>query len=316
MGVLMSFQDSRMMRTAWALCAAALFGWLLVAASPASAQRMTDEEFQAAMTKLDDPLPDQRIQAIDSIGQRGWRFRREAGPKLRQILTGDPEWRVRASAGRAIGRLSLRDAVPDLVRALRDAQVEVRVVAAAALWRLPDPAAVPALIELLADPDPAARQWGALALGVTRDTRATQPLIQLLGDGTDAVRLDAIRSLGRIGDPNALEPLVRYANNESATLEARLEAINSIASLQGPAKVNALVRMLDNRNLDIRLQTVRALGQVGDALVVPRLRQLNQNPGNNEIAQAIQEALQAIDQRAREASQSSTAPTPAPAPAH
>jgi hypothetical protein len=284
----------------WAMACTLFFG------STAQAQRMTDDEFQAAVHELSSENPEARVAAIDLLSRRAWRKRRDLAPHFRRLLRQDPDWRVRASSGRAVGRLSLREAVPDLVRALRDAQVEVRVVAAAALWRLPDPAAVPALLELLTDRDPAARQWGALALGVIHDTRATQPLTRVLGDSESAVRLDTIRSLGRIGDPAALPALVAFAGSEDHAIEERLEAVNAIAQLQGPAKVNALTRMLSERNRLLRLQVVRALGEVGDALVLPALRRQGAEERDQEIATAIHEAIDSIDERMRAASEAAS----------
>jgi HEAT repeat protein len=275
-----------------------------------SSRSLTPEEFQAFVTQLSSASVDERIAALDAIGARGFRHRRDATPHLRRLLREDPEWRARASAGRAIGRLSIRDGVPDLARALRDPQVDVRVVAAAALWRLPDPAAVPALVELLSDSDATARQWGALALGVTRDSRATQPLIGLLRDSAEDVRLDSVRSLGRIGDPVALAPLIAVVNDENHTQAERLEAINAIASLEGPDKVNALVRMLELRSTELRLQVIGALAQVGDALVIPALRRLASGPGSAAVAPAVNNAIRQIEERGRE-----QAPAPGPAAA-
>ncbi|HJL06186.1 MAG TPA: HEAT repeat domain-containing protein [Polyangiaceae bacterium LLY-WYZ-15_(1-7)] len=279
---------------------ALVMGFVLLGSSTALA-RMSDEEFQQAMQQLQADSPDERLEAVELLGRRGWRRRREISPRLRRLLRTDPDWRVRASSGRAIGRLSVRDAVPDLVAALRDPQVEVRVVAAAALWRLPDAAAVPGLIALLDDRDAAARQWGALALGVVRDRRATEPLIRMLGDTESAVRMDAIRSLGRIADPAALDALRGFVSNGDNAIEERLEAINSIAALESPDKVNVLGRLLGDDEERIRLRAVRALGQVGDMLAVPPLRRLKGNERSGEIREAIDEAIAAIRQRAREA---------------
>ncbi len=311
MGVLMRCEASARRGTRLLGLALALFCAIGVA-SPAAAQRMTDEEIAAAVRDLQAAQPETRVAAVDMLSSRAWRNRRELAPHFKRLLREDPDWRVRASAGRAIGRLSLREAVPDVVRALRDPQVEVRVVAAAALWRLPDPAAVPALLELLRDRDAAARQWSALALGVIRDSRATVPLTQILGDTEPAVRLDAIRSLGRIADPAALEPLVRFASNDTRPIDERLEAVNAIAQLQGPNKVNALTRLLPQRNRLVRLQVVRALGQVGDALVLPTLRRHRTTERDREINAAVQQSIVAIEARMRQPAQpaqpASTAP--------
>lgn len=270
--------------------------WL--APSCAQAQTLSEAEFQAAMTELRNGTPEQRAAAADLLGRRAYRQRDQVSPILREMIRNDTDWRVRASAGRAIGRLGTRDAVPDLVRALRDPVVDVRVVAAAAIWRLPDPAAVPALIELLADADGSARQWAALALGVIRDSRATAPLIALLGDSEKSVRLDVIRSLGRIRDASALQPLEAFVRDDDHDLDERIEAVSSLAALQGPEKVDALVRLLEHPSRDVRQRVIESLGQVGDALVVPALRR-RRGSETGAMRGAIDQALQAIEERGR-----------------
>ncbi|MCB9591610.1 MAG: HEAT repeat domain-containing protein [Sandaracinaceae bacterium] len=284
-----------------ALRAVALFTFAAVttAALPASAQqRLTDEDldrYRGIMTAGD---TNARVAAADALGRRGSSRRTDVLPILREHLRSDAEWRVRASSGRAIGRLAARDAVPDLVRALRDPVVDVRVVAAAALWRLPDPAAVQPLLELLRDQEPAARQWAALALGVIRDRRATRPLITLLRDPERDVRLDAIRSLGRLRDPDGLRALEAFARNPQEQMEERLEAINALSTLDGPDKINALVRLLGESDAQIRQRAVQALGRVGDALVLPPLRQRRAAERDGDVRTAIDEAIQAIQGRA------------------
>lgn len=271
----------------------------LVAPGPLAAQSMTDAEVQTAMQRLRQGSPEERASAADVLGRRAYRQRDAITPVLRELIRNDTDWRVRASAGRAIGRLGTRDAVPDLVRALRDPVVDVRVVAAAAIWRLPDPAAVPALVELLADADASARQWAALALGVIRDTRATQPLVRLLADPEKSVRLDVIRSLGRIRDPGALQPLEAYVRDDGHDLDERIEAVSSIALLQGPEKVDALVRLLEHPTRDVRVRVIESLGQVGDALVIPALRR-RRGSETGAARQAIDAAIREVETRARE----------------
>ncbi|MCA9574750.1 MAG: HEAT repeat domain-containing protein [Polyangiales bacterium] len=273
---------------------------LFVSVGAEAQRRMDEPAYNEAVQALSAADADARIAAVEAIARGGWRFRRQAAPHLRRLIRHDPDWRVRASSGRAIGRLSLREAVPDLVRALRDPQVDVRIVAAAALWRLPDAAAVPALLDLLNDADPTARQWGALALGVTGDTRATEALLRLMDDPAPAVRLDALRSLGRVADPAALERLVAFIVDVNRPEDERLEAINALASLRGPDKMNALIRLLDDANTNVRLHVVNALGQVGDALTVPTLRRRRGSETVPAIRTAIDEAITAIEERARE----------------
>lgn len=262
----------------------------------AAAQRWSDADFARALQRLEDESAERRIEATEEIGRRGWRYRRRAAPHLRRLLRRDPAWQVRASSGRALGRLSVRSAVPDLVAALRDPQVEVRVVAAAALWRLPDPAAVPALLRLIDDDDAAARQWAALALGVIRDPRAVEPIAGLLDDAEKTVRMDAIRALGRIGHVSALPALRRFLD-ASHPDDEKLEAIDAIASLDSPDKVNALVRLLDHDSSAVQSRAVAALGQVGDALAIPPLRRHRAAVRSPASRRAIDAAMRSIRER-------------------
>jgi HEAT repeat protein len=270
----------------------------------AAAQTMSEDEYRNAMQQLRGGTPEERTAAAEILGRRAYRQRDQIAPVLRELIRSDTDWRVRASAGRALGRLGTRDAVPDLVRALRDPVVDVRVVAAAAIWRLPDPAAVPALIELLGDADASARQWAALALGVIRDVRAVPPLIRLLGDPEKSVRLDVVRSLGRIREPAALQPLVAYVRDDARDLDERLEAVSAVASLQGPEKVDALVRLLEHPTRDVRQRVIEVIGQVGDALAIPALRR-RRGQESGPLRGVIDDAIEAIETRMREAAQAS-----------
>lgn len=284
------------------LCALALPAGARGAASAqpptAPAGPMTAEEFQRHATAIRSTSAVERRAAVVALGQRGRPFRRDATPMLREALRADTDGPVRAEAARAIGRLGLRDALPELITALADPESSVRLTAAVALWRLPDPSAVPALITALADSDPQVRAHCALAVGVTEDPRAAEPLSRLLEDEDPNVRLEAVRSLGRIAEPASMAPLARVAANAHEELETRLEAVNALAALRSPDKANELVRLLEVDDLEVRTQVIRALGQIGDALVIPPLRRALTRPGAGRLATEIRAAIAAIEARA------------------
>jgi HEAT repeat protein len=278
---------------------------VLLLAAPAAAQDLSSADYQTAFTQLTGADAAARATSAETLGRRASAHRAELVPVLRRLVREDPQWEVRASAGRALGRLAARDAVPDLVRALRDPVVDVRVVAAAAIWRLPDPAAVPALIELLGDPDASARQWATLALGVIRDTRAVTPLSGLLHDPEGSVRVDVVRSLGRIRDQGALEPLEAFVRESGRVAEERAEAISAIAGLDTPARMDALGRLLDHSDRGVRQHAAEALGQIGDALVLPTLRHRLGVERIPQVRSALSAAISAVEARI-------AAPAPAP----
>jgi len=288
----------RLQRSVRRLTTGAAIIAMLALPSMASAQ----PEVRAEMEHLHSTNAVERARAAETLGRSGHALRDEITPLLRRLLRDDPEWEVRASAGRALGRLGTRDAVPDLVGALRDPVVDVRVVAAAAIWRLPDPAAVPALIELLDDTDANARQWATLALGVIRDTRSVAPLLELLDDPVPAVRLDVIRSLGRIRNAGALAALETRASTSGAPNDERVEAVGALAVLDAPQRIDALVRLLGSRERQVREAAITALGQVGDALALPALRRQRTSERVPALRTAIDEAVANIEARRSAAS--------------
>ncbi|MDB4988738.1 MAG: repeat protein [Myxococcaceae bacterium] len=258
-----------------------------------------EEAFKQALARLKAPEPAERARAADELGQRGYRFRQPISEALRPMLKSDPDPLVRAAAGRALGRLGVREAVPELVSALEDRSVEVRVVAAAALWRLPDPSAVPALLARSEDKDKAVREWSALALGVAADPRALPVMIRLLGDPERPVRLAAVRSLGRIGRPDGLDPLVQYVKTGKRDEEEKDEVINSVVSISGPEREPALLRVLSGASSDapLRARVALALGKVGEEPSVPVLRKLSAKDGTPAVRSAAKEALSALQDR-------------------
>ena len=262
----------------------------------AAANGQNEEAFRTAMERLKSPNAAERAAAADEMGKRGYRFRHEIAGALRPLLERDPDPLVRAAAGRALGRLGVRDAVPDLIAALDDKSPEVRVVAAAALWRLPDPAATDALARHLGDTDPAVREWSVQALGVIGEPRVTSDVVRLLSDPVRAVRVSAVLSLGRIGDPAGLDPLVQYLAKGERDDEEKAETANAIAAIRSPQKTEALLKLLAASNQDQaqRLRLIAALGQVGTSDVTPKLRAYTASSAPPAVRKAANEAIASI----------------------
>src|SRR5690606_37169644 len=257
--------------------------------------------FRAALARLKSENAADRAAAADEMGRRGHRLRHEIAGVLRPVLKSDPDAVVRASAGRALGRLGVREALPELVAALDDKSSDVRVVAAAALWRLPDPLAVEPLLKHAFDGEAAVREWVAQALGVIGDTRATSAMIKLLSDWERAVRVAAVLSLGRIGDPAGLEPLLTYVQSAGRDDEEKEEVWYSRALLKTPKKVEGLFTLLDKSEDDPvqRMRLLAALGQVADPPAIQRIRPHAQGNAPAEVRKVANEAIADILKRAQ-----------------
>jgi HEAT repeat protein len=227
------------------------------------------------MARLSAQDANERAAAADELGRRGYRFRDQIASALRPMLLKDPDANVRAAAGRALGRLGVREAIPELTRALTDESPAVRAVAAAALWRLPDAQAVPVLVERTHDPDAKVREWSTLALGASKDPRALPPLVAALRDTERSVRLAALRALGSSNNVAALPPLQGYLD-AARDEEEKDETVNAVVSIEGSERVASLLALYAAAASDVaqKRRLLNALARVGDAQALPMLRKL------------------------------------------
>jgi HEAT repeat protein len=140
-------------------------------------------------------------------------------------------------------RLAGNKAVPALIRALKDPDVQMRRNADLAIFELAwgydsKPVnmrkAIPALIQATTDDDATVRAWAALDLGqIGPDAKAAVPaLIQLVRSPDEGCRNDACIALGDIG-PAAKDalPALRAALND-ASKDTRQFAKRAIGKIQ------------------------------------------------------------------------------------
>jgi HEAT repeat protein len=144
---------------------------------------------------LKDKDDDVRKFAIELIADAG---ALELSAELSGRLTDDPNPNVRAAAGKALGSLGCREAVPLLVAALRDIEW-VRFSALEALAGLRAEEAVSPILALLSDPSPATRRAAIEALGAIGSPGAVDALVDHLGNADRDERAVALMGILRIG---------------------------------------------------------------------------------------------------------------------
>lgn len=109
----------------------------------------------------------------------------------------------------------------------------------------------------------------ARELGVRRERRAVVPLIEVAAEGATDARMEAVTALGLIGDTRAVEPLKTLLGPDSPR-EVRMASYRSLAMMPGTTGV--LKTGLGDADPWVRLYAAEALASVGDASVLPSLR--------------------------------------------
>ena len=193
----------------------------------------------------------------------------------------------RRDAVMRLGAMRLPAASRAALPALSDASPIVRATAAKSILSLGADESVSSLLPLLNDKDEFVRREVAYALGLTRSTAATSALSErLLNDKEDGVRAAAAVALGQIADEAAVIALVGTLAPELSApakkkkkkreenvfvLRAAASALGQIGSRAGTA---ALISVLSNEKLpsDVRRESARSLGLIGDQTAVPALR--------------------------------------------
>lgn len=242
-----------------------------------------------------------------------------------------------ASAWRVSGRQgdTTSIAVPALMAALKDSDVEVRRAAVQSLSNHEDRRAVPALIEALKDSDAEVRAGAAMALGRLEDPRAAAPVAALLKDSSVEVRRAALWALHNLpGDVSTDAVLAALADSDAEVRQAALglalsrmpededgnrradpryvaafsrlladpkpevrqEAIMALGESGLTEAPVALLAMARDKNADVRQHVAQALGEIGDPKSVPTLKELLQD-GNADVREQAVQALSEVRDR-------------------
>ncbi len=180
--------------------------------------------------------------------------------------------------------------IDEYVRQSRHVDVDVRVYGVEKLGESGQLDAVPHLIRALKDEKVRVRLAAIDALSMLKDRRATGVLIPFLQDKRAALALAAIDALGQIGDSTAVEALVVVVQEEVPVL--RLAAIDALGQIGDSTAVNVLCLQTQNDRSQVRWVSAVALGRIGSSQAIGSLANLL---GDEEMRQTVLLALAQID---------------------
>lgn len=206
--------------------------------------------------KLESTDAEERREAAVDLGRSG----REAVPLLLRTLR-DADWRVRKTAVEALVAMGGQEVTQGLVQLLSaEDNAGARNSSIEALVRLGSQS-VDALLPLLSVKDPDVRKFAVDVLGDIGDSRALSHLIGGLRDTDENVRVASAEALGKVRDRRAVEPLIAClsATDQGWLDYAAAEALGEIGDERalGPL-LGALARST------LREPVLESLGRIGN----------------------------------------------------
>jgi HEAT repeat protein len=151
-----------------------------------------------------------------------------------ELVRGGNGMEVRANAARAAGILRGRDAVPDLIEALRTKDTGVIYESLVALQKIRDESAGPKITFLLRDLDPKVQIAALETAGLLKNHEAVPDMIAALNRAKDAkVRRAALGSLALMPDAQSRPLFAQYLKDKDDRMRAA--AAEGFARLRNPA---------------------------------------------------------------------------------
>ncbi|OGR66204.1 MAG: hypothetical protein A2X31_05635 [Elusimicrobia bacterium GWB2_63_22] len=188
--------------------------------------RSRDQRAAPHLTKaLSDSVPGVRAAAVDGLCQLA---RRDATPKISEILAKDPDATVRQQAAGSLAYMMDPAAGPALIKALKDKELAVRYAAANTLGAMKYAPAEEPLIDALSDKE--MRRIAIAALGQLQSAKAAGKIAGSLTDADKFTKIEAIKALGSIGDASSSDEIKKFLD-KAEDPAIRMEAALALARL-------------------------------------------------------------------------------------
>lgn len=250
-------------------------------------------EEQPVVTALCEALTDTHAHVREAAAQSLSQLKTQAAGHWLLPWTRHAEPFARASALRALRELRLPDSAGVAREALEDPAAEIRREAVGILGWLKHTEALADLIRRLAeDDDVEVRRMAAGAVGFASTPAVIGALTAALADGQWRVREEAATTLGKVDDDVAGTALLSALEDDY--WQVRIRAVRSLGRLKYAAARSAVEPLLVHSISNLRKESALALGEFGDPLALPALRQA-ENDGDPEVRKAVRIALSQLE---------------------
>ena len=248
-----------------------------------------------------------RLAASEALGKLG---DRQAVDSLIAIVR-DPNVMVGLTVVEALGNIGSEKAVETLLRIAQEREGPLSLGAIQSLGTAGGDRSVQALTTALTDRARDVRWVAALTLAHTKSQQALAPLIEALPQADRELRRVMVWALNTI-DPSwqtsapAEEAINRLIDGLKAPNQSRYQVVQVLSEMDAEWKTRAgttmdfFVAQLATGDLIARMQAIEALGQVGDARVVPSLLEALKDPNIQVQYIAIKALGELRDKRAVE----------------
>ncbi len=236
-------------------------------------------DIAALLQRLDQGTPDERIQALETLGQL------KSAAALPGLFRGlaDRHARVFKSAATQLGTSNQPDAIPGLLNALDSPNPGLREAVIKALESLAKAGhrqALPGFLNALQDPQRRIVLAAIQALAIGAYPEACAPLLQCLSTHADSyVRHDAANALGHCGNPTIVPTLLQVLQHLRDYENYERRAILSLLGTWGDASLIPTIEpFCQHPNGDVRQIATRILSHFGQPQSLDDLYRQLQDP--------------------------------------
>ena len=218
---------------------------------------------------------------------------KESVKPLEKILLTHKSFMSKIKAAQSLEEIGDRKAIPSLIKALNDSDDAVREDVALALGGFGGEE-VAAELKKAFEKESSNRVKGFIvqSIGYTKDQEQVDWLIDILQKDEEK-RIYAAIALGELGNEKAIEPLLFFLNDKNSKKELLERIVLALGNIGKPNEqvVNSLIAILKIDNVDYRnlkLNTIKALGQISAKRAVPPLLDIYKKSGRVEQYEVIE----------------------------